>query len=73
MSNVRLVGARGSELQIEANFVVYRYRRDERIREYVGQYRHTLRLVDGALKIARRVAVIDAVELGSLGSVSFIL
>lgn len=73
MSNVRLVGARGSELQIEANFVVYRFRRDERIREYVGQYRHTLRLVDGALKIARRVAVIDAVELGSLGSVSFIL
>ena len=73
ISNVRITHADGDELRVEANFVVYRFRRDERIREYVGQYRHTLRLVDGALKIARRVAVIDALELGSLGSVSFIL
>lgn len=77
ISNVRIVGTDGNELRVEANFVVYRFRRGERIREYVGQYRHTLRVADntgdGALKIARRMAVIDAAELGSLGSVSFIL
>lgn len=73
ISNVRITHAEGDELRIEANFVVYRFRRNERIREYVGQYRHTLRVVGGALKMARRVAVIDPVELGSLGSVSFIL
>lgn len=73
ISNVRITHVDGDELRVEANFVAYRFRRDERIREYVGQYRHTLRIVAGALRIARRVAVIDAVELGSLGSVSFIL
>jgi hypothetical protein len=32
-----------------------------------------LRIENGALRIARREAVLDAVELGSLGLVSFIL
>ena len=73
ITNVRIISQDAARLTAVANFVVYRFRRDERIREYVGQYRHTLRIVDGALRIARRVAVIDAVELGSLGSVSFIL
>ncbi|MGB7541799.1 MAG: aromatic-ring-hydroxylating dioxygenase subunit beta [Burkholderiales bacterium] len=56
-----------------ANFVVYRFRRDERMREHVGRYRYCLRITGGQLKIARREAIIDALELGSLGSVSFIL
>jgi p-cumate 2,3-dioxygenase subunit beta len=73
ISNVRIVDRNARELRVEANFVVYRYRREERIREYVGRYRHVLRLEGGALKIARREAVLDALELASLGSVSFIL
>jgi p-cumate 2,3-dioxygenase subunit beta len=73
ISNVRIVERSEYELGLEANFVVYRFRRDERIREYVGRYRHLLRLEGGRLKIAKREAVIDAMELGSLGSVSFIL
>ncbi|HKC44937.1 MAG TPA: aromatic-ring-hydroxylating dioxygenase subunit beta [Burkholderiales bacterium] len=73
ISNVRIVERSEYELGVEANFVVYRFRRDERIREYVGRYRHLLRLEGGRLKIAKREAVIDAMELGSLGSVSFIL
>jgi p-cumate 2,3-dioxygenase subunit beta len=73
ISNVRIVSREGDELRVEANFVVYRFRRDERIREYVGRYRYVLRIVAGALKIAKREALIDAMELGSLGSVSFIL
>jgi p-cumate 2,3-dioxygenase beta subunit len=73
IANVRIVGRENDELRVEANFVVYRFRRDERVREYVGQYRYTLRMTGGSLKIAKREAVIDAHELGSLGSVSLIL
>jgi p-cumate 2,3-dioxygenase beta subunit len=73
ISNVRILERSGDELQVAANFVVYRFRREERIREYVGAYRYILRVVGGGLRIARRVAVIDALELGTLGSVSFIL
>jgi p-cumate 2,3-dioxygenase beta subunit len=73
VSNVRIVDRDGDLLRVEANFVVYRFRRDEGVREYVGHYRYSLRVENGALKIARREAVLDAVELGSLGVVSFIL
>jgi len=73
ISNVRIVARRASEIDVESGFVVYRFRKDENIREFVGGYRHTLRIVDGRLRIAHRVAVIDAMELGSLGAVSFIL
>jgi len=73
IANVRIVGRNGSTLEVEANFVVHRFRRDERIREYVGHYRYELRSEDCRLKIARREAIIDAMELGSLGAVSFIL
>lgn len=77
IANVRLLPVNGAlpdnELEVLSNYVVYRFRREERIREYVGQYRHRLRLVDGQLRIAARTVLIDAHELGSLGSVSFIL
>jgi p-cumate 2,3-dioxygenase beta subunit len=58
---------------VHSNFVVWRFRRGERVREYVGHYRHTLRLAAGGWRIAHRVAIIDAMELASLGSVSLIL
>jgi p-cumate 2,3-dioxygenase beta subunit len=77
IANVRLLPMTGAlpdnELEVLSNYVVYRFRREERIREYVGQYRHRLRIVDGQLRIAARTVLIDAHELGSLGSVSFIL
>ena len=73
IGNVRIVEQTGAELRVEANFVIYRYRREERIREYVGVYRYRLRVDGGSFKIAAREAVLDAMELGSLGSVSFIL
>jgi len=71
ITNVRIVGR--NPLRVEANFVVYRHRRNEDVREYVGRYRFVLRLVDGKTKIAAREAVLDALELASLGAVSFIL
>ena len=73
ISNVRIVEQSAAELRVEANFVVYRFRREERIREYVGRYRYRLLVADGCFKIAKREAILDALELGSLGSVSFIL
>lgn len=73
ISNVRIVDRNGTTLRVEANFSVHRFRRNEGIRAYVGHYRYGLRVEDGKLKIAKREAIIDAMELGSLGSVSFIL
>ena len=73
IGNVRIVARSANELRVEANFVVYRFRRDGGVREYVGRYRYVLRPERGALKIARRQAVLDAMELGSMGLVSFIL
>ncbi len=52
---------------------MYRFRRDERIGQYVGRYRYRLRVIRGELRIAMREAILDAHELASLGSVSFIL
>ena len=73
ISNVRIVERKGSALKVEASFMVHRFRRNEGIRAYVGHYRYQLRVEGGKLKIARREAIIDAMELGSLASVSFIL
>ena len=73
VSNVRIVERAGDELVAEANFIVYRFRRDERIGEYVGRYRYRLRATGDGLRIAERRAVLDCEELGGLGSVSFIL
>ena len=73
ISNVRITGRDGDYIDVAANFVVYRFRRDQRIGEYVGRYIYRLWIDDGALRIAERRAVLDSEELGGLGSVSFIL
>ncbi len=73
LTNVRIVSRNGAALEVEANFSVHRFRRNDGIRVYVGHYRYELRLEAGKLKIARRDAIIDSMELGSLGSISFIL
>jgi p-cumate 2,3-dioxygenase beta subunit len=73
ISNVRILGVDGELVMVAANFVCYRYRRYERIREYVGAYRHILRRSGDSFRIKERRVLIDAHELGTLGSVSFIL
>jgi p-cumate 2,3-dioxygenase beta subunit len=73
ISNVRIVAVEGDLVTIAANFVCYRYRRYERIREYVGGYRHILKRAGDSFRIKERRVLIDAHELGTLGSVSFIL
>jgi p-cumate 2,3-dioxygenase subunit beta len=73
ISNVRILGVDGDLVTAAANFVCYRYRRYERIREYVGAYRHVLKRTGDSFRIKERRVLIDAHELGTLGSVSFIL
>ena len=71
VTNVRITGQ--DPLRVEANFVVYRYRSNDDAKQYVGHYRYVLRKEGGRLKIAGREAILDAMELASLGAVSFIL
>ena len=73
IGNVRLTAQHGAETHVAANFACWRFRRHERIRQYVGQTRHILRATEAGLRIRERRVLIEAHELGSLGSVSFIL
>jgi p-cumate 2,3-dioxygenase beta subunit len=73
ISNVRIIDSFRTSVRVEANFIVNRFRSDGGVRQYVGRYRYELRMSDARLKIARREAILDAMELGSLGLVSFIL
>lgn len=73
ISNVRIVNADGDTIEVAANFVVYRFRRGDDRREFVGHCRYKLRRESGGLKIAERRAILDGEELGALGAVSFIL
>jgi p-cumate 2,3-dioxygenase beta subunit len=73
ISNVRIVNVDGDLVTVSANFVCYRFRRHERVREYVGGYHYILKIVGDSFRIKERRVFIDAHELGSLGSVSFIL
>ena len=71
ISNVRIVEQ--NPLRVEANFIVYRFRGNDDKREYVGHYRYTLVPEKGSFRIKSREAILDATELASLGTVSFIL
>jgi p-cumate 2,3-dioxygenase beta subunit len=73
ITNVRVTGHDGDTITASANFAIHRYRRGGAHQEFVGRYRYKLRRVSGLLKIAERRAILDAEELGALGSVSFIL
>jgi len=73
IGNIRIIGRESDELTVVANFVCYRFRRYERVREYVGSYRYKLKCVEDSFQIRERRVFVDAHELGSLGSVSFIL
>lgn len=73
ITNVRLADESDGLLSVKANFIVYRHRRNSEMRIFTGEYRHLLRRSEGGLKFVERRAVLDAQELGPMGSVSFIL
>jgi p-cumate 2,3-dioxygenase beta subunit len=71
--NVRVHGQDGDLVTVTANFIVYRFRRIQETREYVGRYEYSLRVTKDGLRIKDRRAVFDSAVLGELGAVSFIL
>ena len=73
IGNVRITGGEGDLISAAANFIIHRFRYNDLDRVFVGHYRHKLRRQGGRLKIAERRAILDAQQLGLLGSVSFIL
>ncbi|MDB5411360.1 MAG: hypothetical protein JWL84_6272 [Rhodospirillales bacterium] len=73
ISNVRITSTSGDTIGVAANFVVYRFRRGEAARDYVGSYRYMLKRQGDSLKIAERRVLLAAEELGALGLISFIL
>ena len=73
INNVRLAKTDGALLHVSANFVCHRFRRGQRNYAYVGSLRYVLKTVNGALRIKERHVRLASEELGSLGSVSFIL
>ncbi len=73
ITNVRVTGVEGDIISASANFAIHRFRRGGAHQEFVGRYRYKLRRQHGMLKIVERRAILDAEELGALGSVSFIL
>ena len=73
ISNVRITGVEGDLILVSANFAIFRHRRHEPPRQFVGRYRYKLKRTDEGLKIAERRAILDAEELGPMGSVSFLL
>jgi p-cumate 2,3-dioxygenase beta subunit len=76
ISNVRITDWVYSEqpaVGAQANFVIYRHRRDQDMRTYVGHYQYILEIQPDGLRIASRTVVLDAHELGHLGLLSFII
>jgi p-cumate 2,3-dioxygenase beta subunit len=73
ISNVRIDGVEDGLIAVSANFAIFRHRRNEPVRQFVGRYRYKLRRTDEGLKIHERRAILDAEELGPMGSVSFLL
>ena len=73
IGNVRIVKVEGDLVTVSANFIAHRYRRYERTGEYVGNLRYILRRNGASFLIKERRMVLKSHELGSLGSVSFIL
>ena len=73
ISNVRITGSESDLISVAANFAIFRHRRGEPPREFVGRYRYKLMRTEAGLKIAERRAILDAEELGAMGAVSFLL
>lgn len=73
ISNVRIVGVNSDLVSVSSNFVCYRFRRHERVFTFVGTYKHVLRIDSGSFRIRERRVLLASEELGSLGSISFIL
>lgn len=77
VTNVRITEAEGAELGVSAAFMVWRFRdqggEKERATYYVGLYEYRLAIVDGALKIRYKRAMMDMSTLRAAEAVSILL
>ena len=73
IGNVRILGIEGDIITVAATFICHRYRRYERVGEYVGSMRYLLRREGASFLIKERRVQLKSQELGTLGSISFIL
>jgi p-cumate 2,3-dioxygenase subunit beta len=71
IGNVRILGQDGEEVEVTANFAVYRSRRDVNV--YMGQYRYRLVRDGDTFKIRFRRAELDLETLDAHGTLSIIL
>ncbi len=71
VGNVRIISEDGGELEVTANFVVVRSRRDVNI--YSGRYKYRLLRDGDSFKIAFRRAELDTERLDPHGTLSIIL
>lgn len=71
ITNVRIVSERGDEIDVTANYVVYRIRGGTSA--YMGKYRYTLIRKEDTFKIRHRRAEMDLETLIPHGTVSIIL
>lgn len=72
ISNVRLTGRDGEELEVSANFIVHRAREGEE-NVYYGRYRHRLVVTEDGLAFRLRRAELAHERLGPGSRLSFVL
>jgi 3-phenylpropionate/cinnamic acid dioxygenase small subunit len=65
ISNIRVKKDDGSEIEVHANFFVYRTRMEKDEDVFVGTRKDILRRVNGELKIARRTIILDQAVLNA--------
>ncbi len=63
ITNVRVKYVQGDEIEVHANFLVYRTRMETDQDLFVGTRQDLLRRVDGSFKIARRTIILDQAVL----------
>jgi p-cumate 2,3-dioxygenase subunit beta len=71
IGNVRILSGNGGDVEVAANFAVYRSRRDVHV--YMGQYRYRLVRDGDTFKIRFRRAELDVETLDAHGTLSIIL
>lgn len=63
ISNIRIKTDDGSETEVHSNFIVYRTRMEQDEDFFVGTRKDLLRRLNGAIKIARRMIILDQAVL----------
>lgn len=72
ITNVRVGPSEESELEVTANFCIYRFKNGVED-TYVGRYEHRLRIAGGELRFVRRRSLLDLEALRPHGKVSIVV